>query len=144
MNRTDLVAILPLIVVGVFSLLVLLEIAIHRHHKAAFLLALAGWIAAFAAVPLSLQVSPRRVTSLMVADRYGCFFTGLILAAGFAVALLAYNYLEKRSEEKEEFYVLLLLATFGSLVLASSSHFISFFLGLDTRAQSINPLACLA
>jgi len=133
----DLIAILPLILVSTFSLLALLSIAVHRHHRTVFGLTLIAELGALAAIPFSLSAAPRQVTSLMIVDRYSLFFTGLLLAGSLAVALLAYAYLEKRSEEKEEFYVLLLLATAGSLVLASSTHFISFFLGLEILSVSL-------
>lgn len=137
MNSTDLIAILPLVIVSIFSVIVLIGIVAHRGHRLAFVLTLAGEIAAFAAIPVSLSITPRQVTPLLVVDRYSLFFTGLILAGSFAVTFFAYSYLEKRSEEKEEFYVLLLLAALGSLVLASSSHFISLFLGLEILSVSL-------
>src|ERR687891_1351285 len=67
-------------------------------------------------------------------------FIVLLIAASFAVALLAYGYLEGRDGDREEFYVLLLLATLGSAVLAASSHFASFFLGLEILSVSLYAL----
>src|SRR5581483_8749231 len=40
----------------------------------------------------------------------------------------------------EEFYVLVLLATLGSAVLVASSHFASFFLGLEVLSVSLYAL----
>jgi NADH-quinone oxidoreductase subunit N len=82
----------------------------------------------------------RQVTALLVIDRYALFFFGLILAASFAVALLAYGYLEKREGNKEEFYILLLVATLGAMVLAASSHFASLFLGLEVLSVALYAL----
>ena len=42
--------------------------------------------------------------------------------------------------QREEFYVLLLLATLGSAVLAASTHFASFFLGLEILSVSLYAL----
>jgi len=64
----------------------------------------------------------------------------LVLAASAAVVLLSFPYLEDRSEHKEEFYILLLLATVGSMVLAASSHMVSFFLGLELLSISLYAL----
>ena len=137
MRSTDFISILPLLVISIFSVLVMLGIAAYRSHRTAFLLTLVGEVIAFALIPLSLSVAPRQVTSLLIADRYSLIFTGLLLAGSIAVAFLAYGYLEKRSEEKEEFYVLLLLATLGSMVLASSTHFFSLFVGLEILSVSL-------
>jgi NADH-quinone oxidoreductase subunit N len=84
--------------------------------------------------------APRTVTPLLVIDRYAIFYTGLILVASFAVALLAFSYLERHEGKPEEFYLLLLLATLGSVVLVSSNHFASFFLGLEILSVSLYPL----
>jgi len=56
------------------------------------------------------------------------------------VALLAYSYLERRESRPEEFYLLLLLATLGSGVLVASSHFASFFLGLEILSIALYAL----
>lgn len=137
MTRTDFVALLPMIVIGLASLVVLVQTAVRRNHKAAFALTAAGEVLALASIPSAASVSPRHVTALLVTDTYSLFFSGLLLAGSFAVTVLAYGYLEKRTEEKEEFYVLLLIATLGSLVLVSSGHFVSFFLGLEILSVSL-------
>ena len=73
-------------------------------------------------------------------DRFALFYIALILAACFIVAILAYSYLEKRDEQREELYVLLLIATLGSEVLVASNHFASFFLGLEILSVSLYAL----
>ena len=56
------------------------------------------------------------------------------------IALFSYGYLEKRNVIREEFYLLLLLASLGAAVLVASSHFVSFFLGLETLSVSLYAL----
>ncbi|MGC2544777.1 MAG: NADH-quinone oxidoreductase subunit N, partial [Silvibacterium sp.] len=102
-----------------------------------FGLTLAGLAASFCSI---LFVDPRQTTMLLVMDKYALFFMGLITAASFAVALLAYGYLAKREGNKEEFYVLLLVATLGAMVLAASSHFASLFLGLEVLSVALYAL----
>lgn len=137
MTGTDLLAISPMIALGLASVAVLLQSAVARSRQAPFLLTLAGAIAAFALIPAASSVAPHQVTSVIIVDHFGLFITGLLVAGGFAVALLAYGYFERRSEDKEEFYVLLLAAIFGSALLVSSNHFISFFLGLEVLSVSL-------
>ena len=70
-------------------------------------------------------------------DGFALFFIGITLAASFTVVLLAYGYLKRRTGRPEEFYALLLAATLGACVLASSDHFASFFLGLETLSVGL-------
>jgi NADH-quinone oxidoreductase subunit N len=131
MTRADFVAILPLLVTAGTAVVVMLAIAIRRHHGTALALTLAGLAAALACLAMNWENAPRAVGMLLIIDHYALFYTALILSAAGAVALLAYGYLESHPHRKEEFYILLLLAAAGSAVMASSAHFASFFLGLE-------------
>lgn len=138
MTVTELVALLPLIVLAASAVTLMLVVAFRRSHRlvaALTVLTLAGAFATLFLVSESVQV-----TQLLVADGYARFFTGLILAASLAVAILAYGYLERRAVDAEEFYILLVLATLGSAVLVASSHFASFFLGLEILSISLYAL----
>jgi NADH-quinone oxidoreductase subunit N len=139
-NANDATAILPLILLAAAPVAVMLAIAVRRNHTVTLLLTLAGLAASFVSLGPAAAVAPRRVTPLLTIDPYGLYYTGLIVAAAFAVALLAHSYLEKRDLNRDEFYVLLLLATLGSAVLASSAHFVSFFLGLEVLSISLYAL----
>jgi NADH-quinone oxidoreductase subunit N len=70
-------------------------------------------------------------------DSFALFYMGLLFAASFAVVLLAHGYLARQDCRREEFYLLVLLATLGSAVLAAATHFASFFLGLETLSVSL-------
>src|SRR5208283_1288015 len=59
---------------------------------------------------------------------------------GVAVVILSFGYLNKHDITCEEFYLLLLLAVLGSMVLVCSSHFASFFLGLEVLSISLYAL----
>jgi NADH-quinone oxidoreductase subunit N len=140
MTTADLTALLPIIVLGASSVAIMLVIAFHRDHTLTSVLTEVGLALAFIALRPAAEVAPRQVTALLVVDHYALFFMGLLLAAAFIVAALSYGYLERREEFQEEFYLLLLLATLGALVLAASSHFASFFLGLETLTVSLYAL----
>ena len=86
-------------------------------------------------------LAPRKVMSLLVLDQYALFYIGLILGATFAIAILCHGYLERHAETREELYVLLLVATLGSMVLVASSHFVSFFLGLEILSVALYALS---
>jgi NADH-quinone oxidoreductase subunit N len=137
MTAADVLALLPLLLIAATSVVVMATAAVGRNHAVAFGISLAGLAASFCSI---FFVDPRQVTMLLVMDRYAFFFTALIAAASFAVALLAYDYLAKREGNQEEFYVLLLLATLGAMVLAASSQFASLFLGLEVLSVALYAL----
>jgi len=140
MTTAGLIAILPLLLLSCTAVGLMLIISIHRSHRIALGLTLLGLAAAFGSLWISAEIVPQRVTSLLMIDQYALFYFGMILAATAAVACLAYGYLEQHAVEKEEFYILLLTAALGAAVLAASSHFVSFFLGLEVLSISLYAL----
>lgn len=136
----DLVALLPLLLLAGTAVGLMLIITIHRSHLLALGFTLLGLAASFASLWVAAAAVPLRVTPLLQIDRYALFYFGMIIAATMAVAGLAYGYLEKHAVENEEFYILLLTAALGAAVLAASSHFISFFLGLEILSISLYAL----
>lgn len=140
MSGSGLIAILPLLLLAGTAVGLMLIIALRRSHRIALGLTLLGLAAAFGSLWIAAEVVPQRVTSLLMIDEYALFYFGMILAATAAVAGLAYGYLEQHAVEKEEFYVLLLTAALGAAVLAASSHFVSFFLGLEVLSISLYAL----
>jgi NADH-quinone oxidoreductase subunit N len=156
MTNADALCLLPLIVTAATAVATMLAIAVVRRHAIAAWVSAVGAIAALAALPLAAEQAPRNVTTLLVVDQYGLFYTGLVLAAWLAVTALSFGYLRQagengdwlRSEAKvpvpifagarpEEFYILLALASLGSIVLVCSAHLLSFLLGLEILSVSL-------
>ncbi len=137
MDSVDLVALLPIIVIGATSVIVMLVTAFHRSHRLTTLLTLAGMAAALASLVPASAYAPHLITKLLAVDQYSLFLSGLFLISGIAVLVLSHTYLGKKSGEHEEFNLMLLLATLGSLVLVSSIHFVSLFLGLEILSVSL-------
>ena len=137
MNAADIRVLLPPLLIAGTSIVVMLAIAFKRNHALAAGLTFAGLIAAFLSIQIAAPLAPRQVTSLLLVDGYALFFMGLIIATAAVVAVLSYQYFENHDGEREEVYLLLLLATLGSAVLVASSQFVSFLLGLETLSVSL-------
>lgn len=137
MYGIDFVAILPGIIVAAAALLVVLQLALFRMHAISFLLAEAGLLLAFLSLFVTQTVAPLAVGSLFMIDQYSLFFMAIIFVSAFIVAIFSFSYLDLRDEHKEEFYIVLLLAVLGSVALVSSTHFVSFFLGLELLTVSL-------
>jgi NADH-quinone oxidoreductase subunit N len=137
MTSADLVALLPLIFVGGAAVLVMLAVAVRRCHCASAAVAVGGLAAGLIALRCISASEPCEVTPLLVVDRFAMFYMGLVFAAAIAVALFSYGYLAAHDCRREEFYILLLLATFGSAVLVAANHFAAFVLGLEILSVSL-------
>jgi NADH-quinone oxidoreductase subunit N len=137
MNTRDLFALLPLLLIAASAMVVMLGIAFKRDPALTAALTFAGLTAAFVSIWPAASVAPRPVTSLLLVDGYALFYTGLIIASGAVVTLLSYQYFENHEGQREELYLLLLLATLGCAVLVASTHFASFILGLEVLSVSL-------
>lgn len=140
MGIAELTAFSPFIVLAITSVVVMLGIAFYRYHVVANLVALLGIAVSFLALPMVASRIPEQVTPLIIMDRFTLFYSGLILAATFLTAMLSYDYLESHPGDPEEYYLLLILAALGSVILVASSHFASFFLGLEILSISLYAL----
>jgi NADH-quinone oxidoreductase subunit N len=137
MRTSDLFALFPLLLIAASAVVVMLGIACRRSPALAAGLTLAGLTAAFASIWAAAPVVPRQVTPLLLIDQYALFYIGLIIASAAVVAVLSYGYFEQHEGQREELYLLLLLATLGCAVLVASSHFASFLLGLEVLSVSL-------
>lgn len=115
----------------------MLVISFYRNHFITALLTVIGHAAAIAVLPSLTQLTPRQVTPIIVIDDYSLFYIGLLTAASLIVSVLMYSYLQRRDAQREEFYALLLIATIGSSVMVTSSHFVTLFLGLEVLTVSL-------
>ena len=140
MKLADLTAILPLIILGASAVVVMLQTALHRNHKVAVFLTLAGLVLAIAALPAAWQIAPHRFTSLLLVDRFAILYMGLLLTASIATVLFSYSYVQQIDGNREEYYILLLLAAAGAAALTASDHFAAFFLGLEILSVALYAL----
>ncbi len=141
MNGADIQAMLPLIATACAAVAVMLAIAIRRSHRACAVLAALGLAAALGLLPTAAAAGPREVGSMLMIDRFALYYIGLVLAGSLAVVMISQPYLSVASPQREkmpeEYYVLVLLAATGAGVLAASSHFASFLLGLEILSVSL-------
>jgi NADH-quinone oxidoreductase subunit N len=145
-TQADLLALLPLLVLGTAIVVVMLAAAFSRSARVPMLLALLGLALALASLPLAQQTVPRQVTPLLVIDGFALFYMCLVFAATFAVVVFAFAYFSRGGADHDHraLYILLLLAALGSAVLVASSHFASFLLGLELLSVSLFTLIAFA
>lgn len=144
MTAGDLLTISPLIALTLAAVVVMLASAFWRSHALALGITLGGLAATFGTLFVAAGRTERDVTPLVSMDAYTLFVIGLLTAATTVVALLSWGYLGGLRVRPEEYYVLLLTATLGGATLAASTHFASFFLGLEILSVSLYALIVYA
>ena len=137
MTSSDILAMLPFVFLAATPVAAMVAVSFSRSHHLTVVICVAGLFSSFLALPISLTCLPRQVTPLIIIDGYTLFFAALIILSTLAVVLLSYHYLESYEGPREEYYMLLLFAALGAIVVAASTHFASFFLGLEILGVSL-------
>jgi NADH-quinone oxidoreductase subunit N len=127
----QLIALLPLLIVGLTVVVVMLSIAWRRNHFLNATLSVIGLNVALVSLWYVGQAGAMDVTPLMRVDGYAMLYTGLVLLASLATCTFAYPWLEGYTDNKEEFYLLVLIAALGGILLANANHLASLFLGIE-------------
>ncbi|AUH00195.1 NADH-quinone oxidoreductase subunit NuoN [Pectobacteriaceae bacterium CE70] len=127
----QLIALSPLLIVGLTVVVVMLCIAWRRNHFVNATLTVIGLNIALFSLYLVSQVGPTDVTPLIRVDGFSMFYTGLVLLASLATSTFAYSWLEGYPDNRDEFYLLVLIATMGGLLLATANHLASLFIGIE-------------
>ena len=154
MNQLDLrtplgvsIALLPEILLSVWSMLVLLVVA-WRHERTEDSY-LAGWLS-FAGVLVAgagLAIlwiggaAPAGIPQMISLDGFRFGADAVILLVAAATILLSLRYVDRQRLLAPEYYPLILLATVGMLFLAGAEDLIVLFLGLELMSVAVYVLA---
>jgi NADH-quinone oxidoreductase subunit N len=136
-------ALLPEIVLALWTMLVLMVDVFwssdHPEESRAPVawMSLAGLVAAGAANLYLLRMTEVAPTGMIAVDSFRIFTNFiLLLAAGLAICL-SFGYLQKRHIDRGEFYVLVLFATVGMMLMAGSRDLILMFIALEVMSVAI-------
>ncbi|HET9134613.1 MAG TPA: NADH-quinone oxidoreductase subunit N [Gemmatimonadales bacterium] len=140
-------ALLPEVVLTAWSLVVLLVVA-WRHRTAADsrlagTLSLVGYAGAVAATAwLAWRgATPDGLPQMIALDGFRFASDALLLAIAGAVTVLSLRWLERQGLVAPEYYVLMMLATVGMMLLAGAADMITLFLGLEVMSVAVYCLA---
>lgn len=136
-TTADLIPLLPIILATGVAVVVMILVAIRRNHTLTCAATITGLAITLLATLLILDRIPQQVTPLLLVDGYSLFFYVVVLIIAAFIAVFSYPYLYLLHDEVEEFYLLLTVATVGAMVLVSSNHFISAFLGIETLSIAL-------
>jgi len=133
----DLIPLFPLLAAILTVVLAMVAVGIKRSYLLAVVITIGGLLVATVCAFGLLPGANFQVTPLLIIDEYSLFFTGITSLTAILVALLSYPYFADLDDHKEEYFLLLGLATVGAIVMVSSNHYVSAILGIETLSMSL-------
>ena len=126
-----------IVIVGACGLLMIAPVRGRRFGPLLFWSSLATVIAA-AAATFALAGEPRLVYSgMFVVDDFSVFFKAVFYLATGLCVLMSPRYLEEEDIARGEYYVLLLFALSGMMIMASGLDLLSIYVGMELQALCI-------
>lgn len=124
----------PMVVVAVTALVVMVAIALKRSHFWSATLSVIGLNLAL--LLLGLQAFGVWTVSdfahpLFAIDGFAQFNMAIVLITALGSCTLTYGYLDTLKDNKDELYLLMLIATLGAMLMTSATHLASFFMSLE-------------
>ena len=124
---------LPELVILVFALLILILEPILKG-RAKEIIPHISWVGILLALLSVISLWNREgmaFNQLFLLDNFSCFFKIIFLSGAFLVILSSISYLKEEKIFHGEYFSLILFATFGMMLMASSLNLIVIFLGLE-------------
>ena len=136
-------ALLPELLLTAWALVVLLVVA--WRHKTAHDMRLVGTLSlvGYALAGLGTawlawqQARPDGLSMMIALDGFRFASDGLLVAIGAAITIMSLRWLERQGILAPEYYVLLMLATVGMMLLAGAVDMTTLFLGLEVMSISV-------
>jgi NADH-quinone oxidoreductase subunit N len=139
-------ALIPAIIVGVVSLVVILLDVFHRTETSR------GYLGYLAAVGLGVamvacwglwddSLTAPTFHGMVYLDKFGLFFAALCSACGAAACLLAPRYLQIHNMDRGEYYMLVLLSVLGMIFMANAADLLAVFVALELMSIPVYVLA---
>ncbi|WP_165855334.1 NADH-quinone oxidoreductase subunit NuoN [Marinobacter sp. JSM 1782161] len=136
LGRADIMALTPVILVSATAVVVMLGIAWQRLHAVTVLVSALGLNLALLSLLLVGSLGPT-TTPLLVFDGVTLLGMLLVLVSSLACVTFCHAYLEGYPGPREEFYLLLLCAAAGGMILTAANHLATLFFGLELLSMPI-------
>lgn len=142
-SAADLKVIAPELVLTIFALFVLvLSVFVRRQSRGPLgYTALVGVVIAFFSLFLGIGKEIKAFNGMVTMDPFCLFFKVIFLIVAFLTILASLGYTKREGIDLGEYYVLVLFATVGMMLMASGVNLLIIFLGLEVMSISIYVLA---
>ncbi len=141
-SPTDIIGSSPILVLSAFSLIALLVNALMKDSaKVVFGVSVVGVITAAAFAVHTFPMNTTAFSDMLLVGGYASFFSVLFLMITLLTLFISKPFFEREEYHFGEYYVLLLLAAIGMVMLGSSADLITVFLGIEIMSVSFYVLA---
>ena len=145
--RDLLLSLLPELVLTGWALVLLLFVA--WRHQTVRDLRIAGWLTLAALLSTALatwwlwwnRAGVQGLAAMIAADDFRWVADWVFLGAAALTVLISFSYLEREQLLAPEYYVLLIFATLGMMVMAAGADLMVIFLGLELMSVAVYVLA---
>ncbi|MBK4764892.1 MAG: NADH-quinone oxidoreductase subunit NuoN [Pantoea sp. Brub] len=127
----QLILLLPFLIVGSTVIVSIISIILQRNHFINCILSVIGLFFALISLYNLNDIQITNSISILCINNYAKFYIKIILLISLSNCIFSYFWLRNFQDNKEEFYVLLLISTIGAMLLASSNNFIILFIGIE-------------
>jgi len=141
-QSTDLIGASPILVLSAFSVIALVvNAAMKNSGRVLFGIGTLGIVASAACAAYLFPRNETAFSQMVLVGGYASMFDLVFLATAFLTLMLSYPYMQKEEYHFGEYYVLVLLATIGMMMMGSAGDLITIFIGVEIMSVSFYVLA---
>ncbi len=141
-NPTDILHILPIIIVTATALaILLLEITIKRAEPVVFIFSIAGLLAAMVSAIYLYPIREAAFYDMVNVGGFASFFHFIFLIITILTFLISRQYIERMGIYHSEYYAMILFSLVGMMLIASSRDLLMLFIGIELMSISFYVLA---
>jgi NADH-quinone oxidoreductase subunit N len=137
MSLTDITCIIPFLLIATAPVILMITLVVRRNFSVASGFSLVMFTASLLSLIIVAPHTPHEIAGIIMIDNYALMFLGIILFTGILLTVFSTEYLAMHRGEREEYFIILFVAVLGASVLVTASHFVTFFVGLETMSISI-------
>jgi NADH-quinone oxidoreductase subunit N len=142
LNYTDIISVSPIVFLSIFSLLLLVvDAAFKRSANVIYWLTILGLLISMVLTVNTYFASGVAFNGMILTGRFPAFFEIVFGLSACLSVLLSKPYLERDGVHFGEYYLLIIFATIGMMLMASARDLVVLFLGLELMSISLYVLA---
>lgn len=128
-------------VTGLGLLILVVESLNRKSERLSFFLTVFGLLVCIALAAQSIPSKGTLFSQMVSVGGYGSFFSCLFLVAALLTVIFSYEYLGDKFLHRGEFYIFVIFATLGMMLMALATDLITVFLGLELMSICLYVLA---
>ncbi|QJC35000.1 NADH-quinone oxidoreductase subunit N [Enterobacteriaceae endosymbiont of Donacia piscatrix] len=123
-------SLIPLIIIITSLIFLLIKVTIKRDNMTSLIVTVIGFLFTILSF-FYIKNNNFFINNLFLQDKYLIFYKIILLITNIVICLLAYKWLSIIKYNKDEFYLLIIISTIGSLVLLDSNNLIPMLIGIE-------------